>query len=214
MNTSGSTPHRTTLTLSRAHSPHSLTITFRLNSDTVTVKRAAATFAASIDAVRKGGENLAAHVEMVRKYGVPVVVAINAFPGDADSEFEAIREEFLEECYPARFSHFRKTFGYANAPMDGMWLRAPYLHNGSVPTLWDLLQPASKRPKTFWRGNDRYDPVRLGFVADVAEENGRRFFRFDTAVAGNGNMGHEGERYGTQLSDGEKWDLIEYLKTF
>lgn len=113
-----------------------------------------------------------------------------------------------------RFRSFRKTFGYANAPMDGMWLRAPYLHNGSVPTLWDLLQPGPQRPKTFWRGNDRYDPVRLGFVADVAEENGRRFFLFDTAVLGNGNMGHEGERYGTQLSDGEKWDLIEYLKTF
>ena len=44
------------------------------------------------DAVRAGGANLAAHVEMVRKYGVPVVVAINAFPGDADSEHEAIRE--------------------------------------------------------------------------------------------------------------------------
>ena len=113
-----------------------------------------------------------------------------------------------------RFRSFRKTFGYANAPMDGMWLRAPYLHNGSVPTLWDLLQPGPQRPKTFWRGNDRYDPVRLGFAADVAEENGRRFFLFDTAVLGNGNMGHEGERYGTQLSDGEKWDLIEYLKTF
>jgi formate--tetrahydrofolate ligase len=47
------------------------------------------------DAVRAGGENLAAHLEMVRKYGVPVVVAINAFPGDADSEFEAIREVAL-----------------------------------------------------------------------------------------------------------------------
>ena len=47
------------------------------------------------DAVRKGGENLAAHLEMVRQYGVPVVVAINAFPGDAESEFEAIREVAL-----------------------------------------------------------------------------------------------------------------------
>jgi formyltetrahydrofolate synthetase len=47
------------------------------------------------DAVRAGGENLAAHIEMVRQYGVPVVVATNAFPGDADSEFEAIREVAL-----------------------------------------------------------------------------------------------------------------------
>ena len=113
-----------------------------------------------------------------------------------------------------RFKSFKKTFGYANAPMDGMWLRAPYLHNGSVPTLWDLLQPQAARPKAFWRGNDRYDPVAMGFVADVAEENGRRFFRYDTTVPGNSNAGHDGPRYGTALADGEKWALIEYMKTF
>ncbi len=113
-----------------------------------------------------------------------------------------------------RFRSFRKTFGYANAPMDGLWLRAPYLHNGSVPTMWDLLQPAAQRPKTFWRGNDRYDPRALGFVADQAAENGRDFFLYDTSVPGNSNRGHEGERYGTALSDSQKWALIEYLKTF
>jgi len=113
-----------------------------------------------------------------------------------------------------RFRSFRKTFGYANAPMDGVWLRAPYLHNGSVPTLWDLLQPSVIRPKTFWRGNDRYDQVQLGFVDDVAEENGRAFFLYDTSVPGNSNQGHEGERYGTQLTYDQKWALIEYLKTF
>jgi len=112
-----------------------------------------------------------------------------------------------------RFRSFRKTFGYANAPMDGLWLRAPYLHNGSVPTIWDLLQPADKRPKSFWRGNDRYDPLKLGFVDDVPEENGQRFFLYDTAVKGNSNQGHEGERYGTELADEYKWALIEYLKT-
>jgi mono/diheme cytochrome c family protein len=112
-----------------------------------------------------------------------------------------------------RFGSFRKTFGYANAPMDGLWLRAPYLHNGSVPTMWDLLQPADKRPKTFWRGNDRYDPVKLGFVDDMAEEAGKRFFLYVTSVKGNSNQGHEGERYGTELADEHKWALIEYLKT-
>ena len=56
-----------------------------------------------------------------------------------------------------RFSHFRKTFGYANSPLDGVWLRAPYLHNGSVPTLRDLLEPSDQRPKTFYRGYDVYD---------------------------------------------------------
>jgi hypothetical protein len=56
-----------------------------------------------------------------------------------------------------RFTHFRKTRGYANHPLDGIWLRAPYLHNGSVPTLADLLEPADRRPKVFYRGNDVFD---------------------------------------------------------
>lgn len=109
-----------------------------------------------------------------------------------------------------RFTHFRKTFGYANAPLDGIWLRAPYLHNGSVPTLWDLLQPASQRPKVFWRGNDLYDSKHVGFVSEEAPG----LFRFDTAIPGNGNAGHEGPAYGTMLSDADKWALVEYLKTF
>lgn len=113
-----------------------------------------------------------------------------------------------------RFSHFRKTFGYANSPLDGVWLRAPYLHNGSVPTLRDLLEPSSRRPAKFYRGNDVYDQKRVGFVSDVAGEKNRRFFLYDTAEPGNANKGHEGERYGTELSDVEKDALVEYLKTF
>lgn len=109
-----------------------------------------------------------------------------------------------------RFRHFRKTWGYANAPLDGLWLRAPYLHNGSVPTLWDLLQPAAQRPKVFWRGNDLYDPKHVGFVSTEASG----LFRFDTAIPGNGNAGHEGRAYGTDLSDADKWALVEYMKTF
>lgn len=116
--------------------------------------------------------------------------------------------------YPWRFTHFRKTNGYANMPLDGLWLRAPYLHNGSVPSLRDLLEPSGKRPKVFYRGYDVYDPKNVGFVATVAEENGRRYFRFDTALPGNDNKGHEGARYGTQLNAHEKDALVEYLKTF
>jgi len=116
-----------------------------------------------------------------------------------------------------RFSHFRKTFGYANSPLDGIWLRAPYLHNGSVPTLRDLLQPSANRPKTFYRGYDVYDQKNVGFVTDVAEENGKKFFLYDTdenKEPGNSNKGHEGKRYGTELSAAEKDALLEYLKTF
>ena len=113
-----------------------------------------------------------------------------------------------------RFSHFRKTYGYANMPLDGIWLRAPYLHNGSVPTLYDLLQPAAARPERFYRGYDVYDKTKVGFVSDVAAEGEKRFFLFDTGVAGNSNRGHEGRIYGTALADEEKAALIEYLKSF
>jgi mono/diheme cytochrome c family protein len=113
-----------------------------------------------------------------------------------------------------RFSHFRKTYGYANSPLDGLWLRAPYLHNGSVPTLRDLLEPSSKRPVQFYRGYDVYDQKKVGFVSDVPDEKGKKFFVYDTRQPGNGNQGHEGVRYGTELAPAEKEALVEYLKTF
>lgn len=113
-----------------------------------------------------------------------------------------------------RFSHFRKTNGYANMPLDGVWLRAPYLHNGSVPTLRDLLEPAKRRPPVFYRGDDVYEPKNVGFVSNVTDRNGRRFFRFDTAVRGNSNKGHEGAAYGTDLAATDKDALVEFLKTF
>jgi hypothetical protein len=113
-----------------------------------------------------------------------------------------------------RFSHFRKTYGYANMPLDGIWLRGPYLHNGSVPTLRDLLEPAAKRPAKFYRGDDVFDSVKVGFVSDAAQRDGRAFFLYDTSVPGNGNQGHEGKAYGTELSPADKAALVEYLKTF
>lgn len=112
---------------------------------------------------------------------------------------------------PYRFSHFRKTNGYSNHPLDGIWLRAPYLHNGSVPTMRDLLESPESRPKAFYRGYDVYDQVKLGFVSDVAEAEGQVFFRYDTSVPGNANTGHV---YGTTLADDDKRAIVEYLKTF
>ena len=54
-------------------------------------------------------------------------------------------------------------------PLAGLWLRGPFLHNGSVPSLADLLEPVGARPKQFWRGYDVYDPVRVGFVTTGPE---------------------------------------------
>lgn len=130
------------------------------------------------------------------------------------SEDLAAVQNTLYAGYPWRFSHFRKTDGYANMPLDGLWLRSPYLHNGSVPTLRDLLEPSSRRPVVFYRGYDVFDWQRVGFIADVPEEGGRRFYRFDTREPGNSNAGHEGENYGTHLSPEDKDALVEYMKTF
>ena len=143
-----------------------------------------------------------------------------------------------------RFSHFRKTFGYANMPLDGLWLRAPYLHNGSVPTLRDLLEPGPSRPRVFYRGYDLYDPVRVGFVSEEKyfDDEGRsrlepgdprRYFRFAVACDPRRDHcdkyeiqcgpktapmvcgnGNEGHEYGTRLSPADKDAVVEYLKTF
>ena len=105
-----------------------------------------------------------------------------------------------------RFKGFRKTHGYANQPLDGVWARAPYLHNGSVPTLRDLLEQPERRPKKFIRGYDVYDQQKAGFVSD-GQATG---FAYDTNIPGNGNGGH---LYGTMLADEQKRDLVEFMKT-
>ncbi len=108
-----------------------------------------------------------------------------------------------------KFSNFRQTAGYTAVPLDGVWLTAPYLHNGSVPTLADLLEPAAARPNKFWRGYDLYDPVRLGFVTQGGEAE-RVGTPMDVTLPGNGNGGHV---FGTELSPDVKRALLEYLKT-
>ena len=137
-----------------------------------------------------------------------------AEPGPGGKRLAAVEKE--DGSY--RYKHYRKTYGYANMPLDGVWLRAPYLHNGSVPTLRDLLEssgPSGKRPPTFYRGNDLYDPKNVGFVStEPKDANGRTYFLYDTTIPGNGNKGHEGLRYGTELPPEQKEALIEYLKTF
>jgi len=110
-----------------------------------------------------------------------------------------------------RFRHFRKTEGYANHPLDGIWARAPYLHNGSVPTMRDLLEPPESRPVRFFRGYDVFDQERLGFVSDVASEGSIGYSLYDTTEPGNGNGGHV---YGTGLDPEDKRALVEYMKTF
>ncbi len=108
-----------------------------------------------------------------------------------------------------KFSHFRTTTGYVAVSHDGLWLRGPYLHNGSVPTLKDLLNPVELRPARFWRGDDVFDQAGVGFVSDGPDAQ-RRGTLFDTSLPGNSRAGH---LYGTALSPEQKRALLEYLKT-
>jgi mono/diheme cytochrome c family protein len=102
-----------------------------------------------------------------------------------------------------------KQVGYLSPPLDGLWMRAPYLHNGSVPTLRALLDPVEQRPSEFYRGYDVYDPQNVGFVSDTAAAKHAGWLH-RVSERGNGNQGHT---YGTDLPPEEKNALVEYLKT-
>jgi hypothetical protein len=93
---------------------------------------------------------------------------------------------------------------YRAAPLAGVWATPPYLHNASVPSLYELLLAPEKRMKLFYLGNPEFDPKNVGYRTD---EGG---YRYDTTRPGYSNRGHT---YGTTLSDEDRWALIEFLKT-
>jgi hypothetical protein len=97
----------------------------------------------------------------------------------------------------------RATGKYWAASLAGVWARSPYLHNGSVRTMDDLLNPPAARAKSFRRGSRVYDAEQLGYTDGGA-------YVLDTTSPGNANGGHD---YGTDLSQQQKRDLIEFLKT-
>lgn len=136
-------------------------------------------------------------------------------PHRLNSYIERFREYQLANFFkgtPHQFKHFVKTDGYANVPLDGLWLRAPYLHNGSVPTLADLLKTPDQRQVAFVRGSDHLDSVNGGFQAPGCDPRlPERAFCFDSRLPGNGNSGH---LYGTELPAPAKADLLAYLLTF
>jgi hypothetical protein len=109
----------------------------------------------------------------------------------------------------------REKVAYKARPLAGVWATPPFLHNGSVPNLYQLLSPQDERASTFYKGNFEYDPRHLGYRTE-AFTNG---FLFDTRITGNHNSGHEfraGERgkgvIGRLLQPEERWALLEYLK--
>lgn len=131
-------------------------------------------------------------------------------PARVHSWTQAAQQRFADlDVYTWRYRHFRETHGYRAVALDGVWARAPYLHNGSIPSLRDLLAPPELRPKRFYRGYDVYDRAAVGFQAS-GELAARHGWTYDTSERGNSNSGH---LYGTRdLSDGQKLALVEYLK--
>jgi mono/diheme cytochrome c family protein len=95
---------------------------------------------------------------------------------------------------------------YKARPLSGIWASAPYLHNGSVPTLAELLKPSAQRVPKFWVGGREFDPEAVG---NESGEGPNRSL-LDTSLPGNSNAGHE---FGTALPDQDKRDLLEYLKS-
>ena len=115
------------------------------------------------------------------------------------------------------------TLAYKGRPLVGVWATGPFLHNGSVPTLYDLLLPPSQRPKSFHVGTREFDPEKVGYayensrdVYNTARAKAENTFQFDVVdaagkpIAGNSNGGHD---YGNAaLTDDDRWALVEYMK--
>ncbi len=109
----------------------------------------------------------------------------------------------------------RELRSYKARPLAGVWATPPFLHNGSVPSIYQLLSPQDERATTFYKGTFEYDPGHLGYRTE-AFANG---FLFDTRITGNHNSGHEFRAgklgngvIGRGLQPQERWALLEYLK--
>ena len=103
---------------------------------------------------------------------------------------------------------------YKSRPLHGVWATPPFLHNGSVPSIYDLLSPLRARPAVFYSGNREYDPQKLGYVSKAPQGA----LKHDTAIKGNKNTGHlftdvqMPGRIGDLLSEQQRMDIIEYIK--
>jgi hypothetical protein len=147
--------------------------------------------------------------EAVVSYAVIAAIVGSAFPAPADA---LTRIDYRRTDGARAFTETVPAAAYKGRPLNGIWATAPYLHNGSVPTLYDLLLPPDQRPRTFQVGSRRFDPQKVGFVTNASGG----FFEFRThdaggqPIPGNSNAGHE---YGAGLSVDQRWQIVEYLKS-
>jgi hypothetical protein len=113
---------------------------------------------------------------------------------------------------------FRAPLAYPARPMAGYWATGPFLHNGSVPNLYELLSPVGERSKFFYIGNTEFDPVKVGYVWTYYPGA----FVFESSKSGNSIAGHEfnwrkGDPakpgvIGPWLSTQDRMAILEYMK--
>ena len=154
--------------------------------------------------------NIVVSVDVVRTDPLYASYAVNS--GITDW----YNRSWFATSYPQ--SRFEPEAGYVAPPLDGIWATAPYLHNGSVPTLGALLN-SYERPKYWARYSpshprpvgeaNEYDHDLLGWKVEV-RENAKGKYTYNTSLRGYGNEGHT---FGDHLSTQERKDVIEYLKT-
>jgi hypothetical protein len=144
-----------------------------------------------------------------------LMLVINAIENYAYEKLKLDKNRRDEIIGFGRENLIRAPLAYKSRTLDAIWASPPYLHNGSVPNMFELLSPVAERSKQFWTGTYEYDPVKLGYVSNKSNEN---YFLFDATINGNKNIGHEFNDgkgpgiIGRKLSMNERFDLIEYLK--
>ena len=146
--------------------------------------------------------------------GTDPLMAIN-FVNPALNVDPGVLRSFLPDKY---------LVAYKARPLNGVWATAPFLHNGSVSSLYQLLLPDTEREESFDVGGKDFDVKNVGFLSS---ETGNRF-RFNTLdsagkpIPGNSNSGHSGNLYTATRAEDEAWrnftdeeryQLIEYMKT-
>jgi len=127
------------------------------------------------------------------------------------SQFSDKYVQWFAASFWGQTSQLDPQMGYIAPPLDGIWATAPYLHNGSVPTI-DAVIDSSKRPAQWSRTFDStdYDQASVGWNFKVRQSSPGNTEIYDTTVAGYGNSGHT---FGDSLSDGDRAAVLEYLKT-
>ena len=140
-------------------------------------------------------------------------------PKPSEARVVADLDGFGEQDNPVAWRAYRPR------PLEGVWATAPFLHNGSVPSIYQMLLPAEERDQVFYLGRKEYDPQTLGIKVDKF----KGAFEFDTTVKGNSNLGHEfndglcGDGvigyevegrpgYCRQFTEQERLAILEYLK--